>query len=105
MRSLSFLAGLGLIAVATQSSVAVYDDVLFSAHMVQHVLLIMVAPPLVFGRPVTLLMHSAGNGAWPGKADRPLARRGGHLAGGHYGRVCGRGGDTHAAGHGPGHAQ
>jgi hypothetical protein len=41
---------------------AVYDDVLFSAHMVQHVLLIMVAPPLlVFGRPVMLLLHSAAN--------------------------------------------
>jgi putative copper resistance protein D len=61
-RTAAFLAGLGVIAVATQGGVAVYDDVLFSAHMVQHVLLIMVAPPLlVFGRPVTLLLHAAGN--------------------------------------------
>ena len=61
-RALAFLSGLGVIAVATQSSVGVYDDVLFSAHMVQHVLLIMVAPPLlVFGRPVTLLLHAARN--------------------------------------------
>jgi putative copper resistance protein D len=42
--------------------VAVYDDVSLPAHMVQHLLLIMVAPPLlVAGRPVTLLLHAAGN--------------------------------------------
>ena len=61
-RTGSFLLGLAVIAVATQSSVAVYDDVLFSAHMVQHLLLIMVAPPmLVFARPVTLLLHATRN--------------------------------------------
>ncbi len=61
-RTLAFLAGLGVIAVATQSSLGGYDDVLFSVHMVQHLLLIMVAPPLlVLGRPVTLLLHAAGN--------------------------------------------
>jgi len=48
--------------MATQSSIGAYDDVLFSVHMVQHLLLIMVAPPLlVAGRPVTLLLHAAGN--------------------------------------------
>jgi cytochrome c oxidase assembly factor CtaG len=61
-RTLAFLAGLAIVAIATQSSIGVYDDALFSVHMVQHVLLIMVAPPfLVSGRPVTLLMHSWGN--------------------------------------------
>jgi cytochrome c oxidase assembly factor CtaG len=61
-RTLAFLCGLGTVAVATQGSAAVYDDVLFSAHMVQHLLLIMVAPPLlVLGRPVTLLLHVARN--------------------------------------------
>ena len=61
-RVLAFLAGLAVIAVATQGSIGVYDDVLFSSHMVQHVLLIMVAPPLlVLGAPVTLLMHAARN--------------------------------------------
>ncbi len=59
-RTLAFLAGLAVIAVATQGSPGVYDDTLFSAHMVQHLLLIMVAPPLlVLGRPVTLLLHAA----------------------------------------------
>lgn len=61
-RTAAFLLGLAVIAVATQSSIGVYDDVLFSVHMVQHLLLIMVAPPLlVFGRPVTLLLHAARN--------------------------------------------
>jgi cytochrome c oxidase assembly factor CtaG len=46
------------VAAATQGSPAVYDDVLLSAHMVQHLLLIMVAPPLlILGRPVTLLLR------------------------------------------------
>ncbi len=59
---LAFFAGLAAIAVATQGSIGAYDDVLFSDHMVQHVLLIMVAPPLlVLGSPVTLLMHAARN--------------------------------------------
>jgi cytochrome c oxidase assembly factor CtaG len=59
-RTAAFFAGLGVIAVATQGSPGVYDDVLFSAHMVQHVLLIMVAPPLlVYGRPVTLALRAA----------------------------------------------
>ncbi len=61
-RTLAFLLGLAAIAVATQSSIGIYDDVLFSAHMVQHLLLIMVAPPLlIFARPATLLLHVARN--------------------------------------------
>ena len=63
-RTLAFLAGLGVIGAATQSSIGAYDDVLFSVHMVQHLLLIMVAPPLlVVARPVTLLLHAFGNPA------------------------------------------
>lgn len=61
-RGLAFFLGLAVIAVAVQGSPAVYDGALFSMHMVQHVLLIMVAPPLlVVGRPVTLLLHATGN--------------------------------------------
>jgi putative copper resistance protein D len=62
VRTGAFLLGLAVIAAAAQGGVAVYDDVLFSAHMVQHLMLIMVAPPLlVFGRPVTLLLHATRN--------------------------------------------
>jgi putative copper resistance protein D len=61
-RTLAFLIGLAVIAIAIQSSAGAYDDVLFSAHMVQHLLLIMAAPPLlVFGRPVILLLHATRN--------------------------------------------
>ncbi len=61
-RTRAFLGGLAVIALATQSSIGAYDDVLFSDHMVQHLLLIMIAPVLlVLGRPVTLLLHSVGN--------------------------------------------
>jgi cytochrome c oxidase assembly factor CtaG len=71
-RTAAFLAGLAVIAVATQGSTGAYDDVLFSAHMVQHLLLIMVAPPLlVLGRPVTLLLHAARN-PWHTRVKRVL---------------------------------
>jgi cytochrome c oxidase assembly factor CtaG len=75
-RTLSFLAAICAIAVATQGSDAVYDDVLLRAHMVQHLLLIMVAPPLlVFGRPVTLLLHATRNPwhTWVKRAVRSQA--------------------------------
>ena len=61
-RAVMFLTGLVVIVVATQSGIGTYDDVLFTDHMFQHLLLIMVAPPLlVVGQPVTLLMHASRN--------------------------------------------
>lgn len=71
-RTLSFLGALGVIAAATQSGIATHDQV-FAMHMVQHLLLIMVAPPLlVYGRPVTLLLHAARNPVhtWAKRATR-----------------------------------
>lgn len=57
-----FLAGLAVVVMATESGIGAYDDVLFWDHMIQHLLLIMVAPPLlVVGQPVTLLMHASRN--------------------------------------------
>lgn len=54
-RTAAILAGLLVIALATGSSVNAYSDVLFSMHMAQHLLLIMVAPTLlVIGRPLEL---------------------------------------------------
>jgi putative copper resistance protein D len=56
------MAGLGVIVFATQGSVGAYDDVLFFMHMWQHLLLLMVAPPLLLvGQPVTLLLHASRN--------------------------------------------
>jgi cytochrome c oxidase assembly factor CtaG len=74
-RTLAFGAALCAIAVATQGADAVYDDVALRAHMVQHLLLIMVAPPLlVFGRPVTLLLHATRN-PWHTRAKRVVRSR------------------------------
>jgi putative copper resistance protein D len=60
-RSLAWFAGLSVVAVATMSGIATYDDTLFSDHMVQHLLLNMVAPlPLALGAPVTLALRTLG---------------------------------------------
>jgi putative copper resistance protein D len=59
-RVTAWLAGLAVIAVALVSAVDVYADSLFSVHMVQHLLLAMVAPPLLaIGAPVTLALRVA----------------------------------------------
>jgi cytochrome c oxidase assembly factor CtaG len=61
-RTAAFLGGLAVVVLATQSGIGVYDDVLAWNHMVQHLLLLMVAPPLlVAGQPVTLLLHASRN--------------------------------------------
>jgi putative copper resistance protein D len=59
-RSASFLVlGLGSLVVATQSSLATYDTTLISMHMVQHMLLSMVAPIfMALGAPVTLALRT-----------------------------------------------
>ena len=63
-RAVSFLAGLVVCVLATSSAVAVYDMAMFSAHMLGHLALLMVAPPLLAaGRPVTLALH-ASRGRW-----------------------------------------
>ncbi len=61
-RTALFLGGLAVVVIATQSGIGSYDDILFWDHMVQHLLLLMVAPPLlVVGQPVTLLLHASRN--------------------------------------------
>jgi len=57
-----FLTGLGIVVLALQSGLGTYDDVLFWDHMIQHLLLVMAAPPLlIIGQPITLLMHASRN--------------------------------------------
>jgi putative copper resistance protein D len=54
----SWLAGLAAIVVALASPIEAYDTTLFSVHMVQHLLLTMVAAPLlVLAAPITLLLR------------------------------------------------
>lgn len=58
-RTLAFLGGLVATFAAVESFVGVYDDVLFYDHMVQHLLLIMIAAPLfTMGAPLELLTRA-----------------------------------------------
>lgn len=58
-RTVAFLSGLALVLLATESGIAAYDEVLFSLHIVQHILLGMVAPLLlVLGAPITLALQA-----------------------------------------------
>jgi putative copper resistance protein D len=59
-RSAAFVAGLAVCVVATDGSFAVYDQTLFSAHMIGHLALVMLAPALlVCGRPLRLAITAA----------------------------------------------
>jgi putative membrane protein len=65
-----FAAGLATLIVALVSPLAAYDESLFWAHMLQHVLLLVVAPPLLLlGRP-----FATSGRAVPLAVRRPLAR-------------------------------
>ncbi|MFI5226646.1 MAG: cytochrome c oxidase assembly protein [Candidatus Limnocylindrales bacterium] len=58
IRIVTFIAGLLAIEIALQSIVERYDTTFFSVHMVQHLLLTLIAPPLLaLGAPVTLLLR------------------------------------------------
>jgi putative membrane protein len=55
-----FLSGLGVMTVATQSGIAAGDTTSFSAHVIQHLLLGMLAPVLLaMGAPVTLALQAS----------------------------------------------
>ena len=59
-RTVSFLAGLVAVEVALQSSVAVLAGSIFTAHILQHLLLMVVGPPLLaLGAPMTLALQTS----------------------------------------------
>jgi putative copper resistance protein D len=59
-RTAAFLGGLAAMALALLSPIERYEGSLFSVHMVQHLLLEMVAAPLLLlGAPITLLLRAA----------------------------------------------
>ncbi len=69
-RSLSFLGGVAAVAVALESGIGRYDNRLLSVHMVQHEILMLLAAPLLLGgAPVTLALR-----ALTGHRRRALAR-------------------------------
>ncbi|ROR43011.1 cytochrome c oxidase assembly protein [Kitasatospora cineracea] len=69
-RTAAWLAGVGVLALVTQSGLATYGKVLFSVHMGQHMTLAMIVPILlVMGAPVTLALRAlpaTGPGGRPG---------------------------------------
>jgi putative copper resistance protein D len=59
-RRAPFLLGLAVLVLATQSGIATADTTSFSAHVIQHLLLGMVAPVLLaLGAPMTLALQSS----------------------------------------------
>jgi putative membrane protein len=87
-RTLAFLAGIGSVLVALQSGVGTFDDRLLSAHMVQHMLLLLVAPLLLLcGHPMTLALRALPTPRRRSRAhrtaavpDRLLLRRAAHAS-------------------------
>lgn len=60
-RTAAFLGGLAAVAVALDSVLGAYDDVLFADHIAQHLVLVMVAAPLLaMGAPVELARRATG---------------------------------------------
>jgi putative membrane protein len=59
-RTVSFMCGLIAIVVALQSPVATFTMEYFQAHVVQHLLLMVIAPPLLaMGAPMTLALQTS----------------------------------------------
>lgn len=59
-RSVAFIGGMAAIAFALMSGIDRYDTTLFSVHMVQHILLTLVAAPLIaLSAPITLALRLA----------------------------------------------
>jgi putative copper resistance protein D len=71
-RTASFFAGLGVVAVSLLSAIEHYGTMFFWIHMLQHLLLIMVAPALlIHGRPFILTLHATRN-PWHTRIKRAL---------------------------------
>jgi putative membrane protein len=74
LRSVSFAAGLLVTFFATQSVIGVYDMELFSDHMIEHLLLIMVAAPLFALSSPLDLARAAGGRRTAAALDSPVAK-------------------------------
>ena len=58
-RTAAFLGAMAVVFIAIESVIGVYDGTLFYDHMIQHLMLIMLAAPLIaMGAPVELLVRS-----------------------------------------------
>jgi putative membrane protein len=74
LRTVSFLAGIACVLIALESGIDAYDDRLLSVHMVQHLLLLTVAPLLLLcGRPALLTLQALPRGP-RGRLARAMRR-------------------------------
>lgn len=70
-RTASFLVGLGLLYVAVQGPLDVYDSIYLWDHMIQHLVIVMMsAPALLLGAPITLALRAS----QPDGARRTMVR-------------------------------
>ena len=54
----SFLSGLALVFIAIESPLDTFSSLLLGVHMVQHLLLMMIAPPLIlYGQPMLPMLR------------------------------------------------
>jgi putative copper resistance protein D len=59
-RTVSWAAGVGVLVFALDSGIERYDTTLFSVHMVQHLLLTLIAPILLlYAGPITMLLQAS----------------------------------------------
>jgi cytochrome c oxidase assembly factor CtaG/putative copper export protein len=85
-RILAWYGGLAIVLVATSSGLARYSMVLFSAHIVQHLMMSAVAPiPLLLGAPLTLALRTLRRGRVTGSSPREMVAA---LAGSRFLRVA-----------------
>lgn len=60
MRTASFLGGIFIVFLATGSGIAAYDDKVFTMHVIQHLMLMNMAPMLIaLSAPMTLLLQAS----------------------------------------------
>ncbi len=60
LRTVSFFAGVAVVFIATGSGLAAYDDSVFTLHVVQHLMLMNLAPIFIaLSAPVTLLLQAS----------------------------------------------
>lgn len=81
-RAASFFLGLFFIWLAAASPIASFDERMLTAHMVQHVLLMTFAPPLIWlGEPVRPLLYQLPRQLVVSTSRWPLARQLGYILG------------------------
>jgi cytochrome c oxidase assembly factor CtaG len=69
-RTAAFVAGVATLTIAIVSGLASYDDQVFVVHIAQHLMIMMVAPPLLaLGAPVTLALQAS-----PRRAQTKIVR-------------------------------